>query len=100
MLLGYGWAFVYSILLELQMGSFAATTEFGHSDYVGRMLQLRYLSFTTLTAVRYGDIGPHSPAARTMAILEAVMGQFYLVPLVGRLVGLHIVHWTDPPSRA
>ena len=47
MLLGYGWTFVYSILLELQMGSFAATTEFGHSDYVGRMLQLRYFSFTT-----------------------------------------------------
>jgi voltage-gated potassium channel len=92
MLLGYGWTFVYSILLELQPGSFAVTGEFGRNDYVGRMLQLRYFSFTTLTTVGYGDIVPHSPAARTMAILEAVMGQFYLVALVGRLVGLHIVH--------
>jgi voltage-gated potassium channel len=100
MLLGYGWTFVYSILLELQPGSFAVTGEFGRNDYVGRMLQLRYFSFTTLTTVGYGDIVPHSPAARTMAILEAVMGQFYLVALVGRLVGLHIVHGTDPRSRA
>jgi len=34
-----------------------------------------------------------------MAILEAVMGQFYLVALIGRLVGLHIVHGSDPRSR-
>ena len=29
---------------------------------------------------------------RTTALLEAMLGQFYLVALVGRLVGLHIVH--------
>src|SRR5205823_5298549 len=50
-----------------------------------------YFSFMTLTTVDYGDIVPHSPAPRTMTILEAVMGQFYLVALVGCLVGLHIV---------
>jgi len=54
----------------------------------------------TLTTVGYGDIVPRSPAARTMTILEAVMGQFYLVALVGRLVGLHIMHGRDPRSRA
>ena len=84
----------------MQPESFAATSEFDRSDYVGRMLQLRYFSFTTLTTVGYGDIVPHSPAARTMAILEAVMGQFDLVALVGRLVGLQIVHGRDPRSRA
>ena len=78
MLLGYGWAFVYSILLESQPASFGAISEFDRDDYVGRMPQLRYFSFVTLT--------------RTMAVLEAVMGQFYLVALIGRLVGLHIVH--------
>jgi hypothetical protein len=35
-----------------------------------------------------------------MAILEAVMGQFYLTVLIGRLVGLHIVHGSDPRSSA
>jgi len=99
MLLGHGWSFVYSILLELQPESFVSTSELVRNDYVGRMLQLRYFSFTTLTTVGYGDIVPHSPEARTMAILEAVMGQFYLVALVGRLVGLHIVHGNIERSR-
>ena len=60
---------------------------------------LLFLSFITLTTIGY-DIVLRSPAARTMTILEAVMGQFYLVALVGRLVGLHIVHGSDPRPRA
>jgi len=98
--MGYGWTFVYSILLELEPQSFVATSEVARNDYIDRLLQLRYFSFTTLTTVGYGDIVPRSPAARTMAVLEAVMGQFYLVALVGRLVGLHIVHGSNPRSRA
>jgi voltage-gated potassium channel len=100
MLIGYGWTFVYSILLELEPQSFIATSEVARNNYVDRILQLRYFSFMTLTTVGYGDIVPRSPAARTMTILQAVMGQFYLVALVGRLVGLHIVHGSDPRSRA
>ena len=100
MLLGYGWTFVYSLLLELQPQSFATTSEVAPTNYVGRILQLRYFSFMTLTTVGYGDIVPRSPVARTMTVLEAVMGQFYLVALVGRLIGLHIVHGSDPRSRA
>jgi hypothetical protein len=53
---------------------------------------MRYFSFITLTTVGYGDIVPHSPAARTLAALEAITGQIYLTVLVARLVGLHIVH--------
>lgn len=98
MLMGYGWSFVYSILVEVQPHAFVATTEVGLHDFVARLLQLRYFSFMTLTTVGYGDIVPHSPVARTLAVLEAVMGQFYLVVLVGRLVGLHIVHETAERS--
>src|SRR5437763_14633282 len=93
MLLGYGWTFVYSLFLELQPQSFAATSEVARNDYVGRVLQLRYFSFMTLTTVGYGDVVPRSPAARTMTILEAVMGQFYLVALVAGVVALHNVQW-------
>ena len=37
MLLGYGWTFVYSLLLEVQPQSFAATSEVARNDYVGRI---------------------------------------------------------------
>ena len=53
----------------------------------------------TLTTVGYGDIVPHSTAARTLAALEAIVGQIYLTVLVARLVGLHIVHAHGLSSR-
>jgi voltage-gated potassium channel len=99
LLFGYAWTFAYALLDELQPGSFAASNEIGRSDYVARVMQLRYFSFMTLTTVGYGDVVPLSPVARTMAMLEAVMGQFYLVALIGRLVGVHIVHTTSSRSR-
>jgi hypothetical protein len=52
----------------------------------------------TLTTVGYGDIVPRSAMARTMAMLEAVMGQIYLTVLIARLVGLHIVHGSGSRS--
>jgi hypothetical protein len=99
MLIGYGWAFVYALLDELFPGSFAALTEVGRNDYIQRVMQFRYFSFMTLTTVGYGDVLPRSPTARTMAALEAVMGQIYLTVLVARLVGLHIVHSHGSESR-
>jgi hypothetical protein len=92
LLAGYGWAFAYALLEESDPGAFSGPVAVEAGDHTGRIMGLRYFSFVTLTTVGYGDIVPRSPAARTMATLEAVMGQLYLVALVGRLVGLHIVH--------
>jgi hypothetical protein len=96
LLIGYAWAFGYAIVDELYPGAFATPTDVARNDYIGRILQLRYFSFTTLATVGYGDIVPRMSGARTMAILEAILGQFYLVALIGRLVGLHIVHGNQP----
>jgi hypothetical protein len=92
LLFGYAWAFAYALMDEVQPGSFAAPTATAPGDFVGRVMQMRYFSFVTLATVGYGDIVPRTPTARTMALLEAMLGQFYLVALIGRLVGLHIVH--------
>src|SRR4029453_9042775 len=92
LLIGFAWTFAYALLEEIASGSFAAVPEMGRNDPVARVQRLRYFSFVTLTTVGYGDILPRSLAARTMAVLEAVMGQIYLTVLVARLVGLHIVH--------
>lgn len=98
LLLGYAWTFAYSVVEEIQPGSFVSIGSKMPVDLVGRVMQLRYFSFVTLATVGYGDMVPHTQAARTLALLEAILGQFYLVALVGRLVGLHIVH-SDPRSR-
>jgi len=92
LLLGYAWTFAYSVIEELQPDSFVSIGSDMPADLVGRVMQLRYFSFVTLATVGYGDIVPVSASARTVALIEAMLGQFYLVALVGRLVGLHIVH--------
>ena len=51
---------------------------------------LVFFSFVTMTTLGYGDIVPASPAARSLATLQAVVGQLYLAVLVARLVGLHV----------
>ena len=47
-----------------------------------------YLSFVTLTTVGFGDLTPFSKLARSVVVLEALIGQVFLVTLVARLVAL------------
>ena len=67
----------------------------GSEDF-GRWL---YFSLVTLTTLGYGDVQPVHPAARTMASMEAVIGQLYLAVLVARLVGLHISQGSRETGR-
>ena len=60
---------------------------------------MRYFSYIALATVGYGDIVPRTTGARTMVILEAILRQFYLVALIGRLVVLPIVHGKDSRSN-
>jgi hypothetical protein len=55
--------------------------------YRGRLL---YFSFVTLTSIGYGDIVPLHPLARSLAILEAVIGQLFPATLLARLVSLEL----------
>jgi len=59
-----------------------------------------YYSFVTLTTLGYGDIYPASDATRILAMLEATLGQLYLVILVARLVGLYTAQETDRRKKA
>jgi voltage-gated potassium channel Kch len=59
------------------------------NDTIGSMI---YFSLTTLTTTGYGDIVAVHPFARSLATLEAVVGQFYMGTLIATLVGLHVSH--------
>lgn len=52
--------------------------------------KLLYFSLITITTTGYGDISPDSPAVRTLASLEALVGQLYLAVLIAGLVGIHV----------
>jgi hypothetical protein len=49
-----------------------------------------YYSFVTLTTLGYGDITPVTDAARTLAWMEALIGQLYLAVMVASFVAIHI----------
>lgn len=82
LLLGLSWAMVYELVAYGEPGAFAGTEHGGgHQRWV-------YFSFVTLTTVGYGDITAVTPAARSLTILEALVGQLYPAILLGRLVSL------------
>jgi len=52
--------------------------------------EFMYFSFVTITTLGYGDLIPVKPLARTVAFLEAIIGQFYVAVLVAWLVGMYL----------
>lgn len=46
-----------------------------------------YLSVSTITTVGFGDVTPSSNLARMVAVLEALVGQLYLVSVVAAVIG-------------
>ncbi len=92
LLLGLIWAFAYK-LVELQRpGSFnsAGLSDVEH-DFDPKT-RLIYFSFATLTTVGYGDITPVHPIARSLAMLEALIGQLFPVILIARLVSMELYY--------
>jgi hypothetical protein len=97
LLIGFAFVFVY--------GSIAA---FGHGDLFAqgtdgtRSLRL-YFSYVTLTTVGYGDYTMAGNLSRTLAVLEALMGQLYLVTVLALMVSrMRLKHRLDdaPASSA
>ena len=56
------------------------------------MQRFVYFSFVTLTTVGYGDISPIAPIARSLAMLEAVLGQLFPAVLLARLVSMELYY--------
>jgi hypothetical protein len=86
------WGIAYSLIELAHPGSFqvhdALKAEF--QSPIRREWLLNYFSCSTLMTVGYGDITPVHPAARTLAVIEAMTGQIYLAVLVAVLVGTRV----------
>lgn len=48
LLFGYAWTFAYSVIEEVQPGSFTSLTTIDAHDIVSRVMQMRYFSFVSL----------------------------------------------------
>ena len=95
MLMALAWAFIIAIVETLHPGSYAIAQ--GGGDRV--TMHLVYYSFVTITTLGYGDITPTTHLARSLCIIEAVIGQLYLVVSVAWLVGMHVSQRMREKSR-
>lgn len=80
------WSYAYSALELIYPGSFRIPED----AFQGGGSHFIYFSYVTLTTLGYGDITPLTPKAGSLAIIEALVGQIYLVVLVAWLVGMHV----------
>ncbi len=92
LLLGIIWSLLYSAVETASPGSFhmPGATGAGGAAAPPDRGALGYYSFITLATVGYGDVTPNTPLARTLAWMEAVVGQLYLAILVAGLVGFKV----------
>ena len=74
--------FDYGVQLVSGDSFFAQPGQHGPADFA-------YFSYITMATVGYGDLSPATGLPRTNAVLEALMGQIFLVVLVARLVGMY-----------
>lgn len=79
--LGLAFAFAYQVVSGLVPGAFNSPDKLLLDDFV-------YYSLATLTTVGYGDIHAIAPAARLLAVAEAVMGVMFIALLVARSLAL------------
>ena len=80
--IGMAFAFVYRFLGAVQAAPF-----FGDRGD-GNLSEDLFFSFVTLTTTGYGDLVPAGNPGQSLAVLEALLGQLFLVTAVGKLVSV------------
>lgn len=85
LMLGFAFGAVYALISILDPRSFASNVEMVNS---GNRPDLVYFSFVTLATLGYGDITPRTNIARSLAVLEALVGMLYIAIFMARLVSL------------
>jgi hypothetical protein len=82
LLIGMAFAFAYRCLGVAQAEPF-----FG-ADGEGTLSQDLFFSFITLTTTGYGNLVPARNPGQSIAVLEALLGQLFLVTAVGKVVSV------------
>ncbi len=99
LLFGLFFAFTFDLLERLAPGAFNMGPQPTPLTPVGA--RFFYLSIITLTSVGFGDMAPVHPFARSLVMLEGILGQIYTTVLLARLVSLEIMDRSGrrPPDR-
>lgn len=78
----------------LAVGAIQVTPPFFGAQGPGSPSQDLFFSFVTLTTTGYGNLVPATNPGQSLAVLEAIVGQLFLVTAVAKVV----TAWRRPPS--
>ncbi len=87
LLMAIMWGFIYTTLDLLYPESFSMPA---YETQTPSRFHFLYFSFVTITTLGYGDISPQGVQAKSLAVIEAISGQMYLVVVVAWLVGMYV----------
>jgi hypothetical protein len=90
LMIGMFFAFAYRFIGIVQGGAF-----FGPQGE-GTVPQDLFFSFTTLTTTGYGNLVPAANPGQSLAVLEMVVGQLFLITAVGKIISA----WTPRRLKA
>ena len=89
-LLSIIFASLYSLLFSFNPGCFNLVVANTPGEPHLLMTEMVYFSLSTIVGVGFGDILPLLPFPRMVAVVEAVLGHFYMAVFIGWLVGMFI----------
>jgi hypothetical protein len=84
----WGFAYAFMAVQVVYPGSFVSFQGEGSQNFPN----LLFLSFATLTSVGLSDILPVLPHARSVALVEQVVGVLYVAMIISRVVSLTVLH--------
>jgi len=90
LLIALSFAALYSVVFHLDSQSFRLPEWIERGSVEAVPTEMIYFSLVTLATLGYGDILPSSPFTQMLAVLEAVIGQFFMAVLVAWLVGMFV----------
>jgi hypothetical protein len=86
---------LYLLVLDVNPQAFNLPVPFAERTPHLLQVDLLYYSLITQCSVGYGDILPLSDAARMLAVIQAVVGQFYMAVVVAIFVGMYAAQRRD-----
>jgi Ion channel len=89
LLLAVCFSFAYALIEYVHPGSFTLPLG-GAQGMQTRSASFLYFSVVTLTTVGFGDIAAVHPVARSLVMVEALVGQLYPAILIARIVTLQM----------
>jgi hypothetical protein len=93
-LMAFVFAYLYALIEHLQPGAFVINAA-NSREGITRWWDLLYFSFTCLTSVGFGEITPANDHARSLVVIQQMIGVLYFALVVSRLVAMQTRRATD-----